>query len=215
VKGWKQIVGVVGDTRIGGMTSELGPQVYWPYGAISTQDPGYVIRAAGNPTGLVTEVRRAIAAINPETIVVQAMPMREMLSATIADRSFVELLLAVFAALALLLASIGIYGVVAFWVTQRTQEIGVRVALGASARSVFRLVLAQTAAPVVAGIAVGLTAAFLLTPLLATQIFGVTPRDPIAFTAAAFVLGAVAMAAALFPARRALRIDPAVALRQE
>src|SRR5262249_13084773 len=153
------------DTRVGGMTSDLGPQVYWPYGQISTQDPGYVIRAAGNPAGLVTELRRAIAAVNSGTIVVQAAPMREMLSATVADRSFVETLRAAFAGLALLLASVGIYGVVAFWVTQRTQEIGVRVALGASARSVFRLVLAQTAAPIAAGIAVGLTAAFLLTPL--------------------------------------------------
>jgi putative ABC transport system permease protein len=215
VKGWKEIVGVVGDTRVGGLGSATGPQVYWPYGQVVDQDPGFVIRAASDPASLIDPLRRAMARVNAETIVVRAQPMTSMLAASIADRRFIQILLAIFAALALALASIGIYGMMAFWVAQRTQELGIRVALGASAGGVFRLVLLQTALPTGIGIAAGLGAAGLLTPLLASQIYGVTARDPIAFGAAALALGALSMLAALLPARRALHIDPIAALRQE
>jgi putative ABC transport system permease protein len=192
-----------------------GPQVYWPYGQVVDQDPGFVIRTAGDPASLIDPLRRATSRVNAETIVAQARPMTSMLAASIADRRFIQILLAIFAALALALASIGIYGLVAFWVAQRTHEVGIRVALGASAGSVFRMVLMQTALPTGIGIAAGLGPAGLLTPLLASQIYGVTARDPIAFGAAALALGTLSMVAALLPARRALHIDPIAALRQE
>lgn len=215
VKGWKAIVGVVADTRVGGLGSAAGPQVYWPYGQVVDQNPGFVIRTAAEPASLVDPLRRIISRVNAETIVVRAQPMAGVLAASIADRRFIQILLAVFATLALALASIGIYGLVGFWVAQRTQEVGIRVALGAAAGEVFRMVLMQTALPTGIGIAVGLGAAGLLTPLLASQIYGVTARDPLAFGAAAVALGALSTLASLLPARRALRIDPIVALRQE
>jgi putative ABC transport system permease protein len=215
VKGWKEIVGVVGDTRVGGLGSSTGPQVYWPYGQVVDQNPGFVMRASGDPASLTEPLRRATARVNAETIVVQVQPMTTILAASIADRRFIQILLAIFAALALALASIGIYGLVAFWVAQRTQEVGIRVALGASSGEVFRMVLVQTALPTGIGIAAGLGAAGLLTPLLASQIYGVTARDPIAFGAAALALGMLSTLAALLPARRAVRVDPIAALRQE
>ena len=141
--------------------------------------------------------------------------MDAMLAGSVADRRFTQILLMIFAALAMVLAAIGIYGVVAFWVAQRTQEIGVRVALGARAESIFRLLLLQTMVPVGAGLAVGVVAAGMLTPYLASQIYGVTARDPWTLGAAAVLLGLVAAVASVLPARRALRIDPMVALREE
>jgi putative ABC transport system permease protein len=115
----------------------------------------------------------------------------------------------------MVLAAVGIYGVVAFWVAPRTQEIGVRVALGATAENIFRLLLLQTTIPVGLGLALGLAAAGMLTPYLASQIYGVTARDPWTLGGAAVLLGVVAAVASLLPARRALRIDPMTALRQE
>jgi len=115
----------------------------------------------------------------------------------------------------MLLAAIGIYGVVAFWVAQRTQEIGVRLALGATAENIYRLLLFETTLPVTLGLAVGLSGARMLTPYLSSQIYGVTAGDPWTFGAAAMVLGLVAAFASVLPARRALRIDPMTALRQD
>jgi len=214
VNGWKEIVGVVGDTRVAGYGGTARPQVYWPYGQILSQEFGMVIRAA-NPESLIQPLRRAIAAVDADTVLEQAETVDHMLSTSLADRRFMEVLLGIFASLALLLASIGVYGVVAFSVAQRTQEIGIRIALGASGSSVFRLVLRQTLLPVGAGLAVGLASAASLAPLLSTQIHGITPRDPAAIAGSLAVLAVVAAAAAMAPARRALRIDPIEAMRQE
>jgi putative ABC transport system permease protein len=141
--------------------------------------------------------------------------MEDMLRSSVVDRRFTQILLSVFATLAVILAAVGIYGVVAFWVAQRTQEIGVRVALGATAENILRLLLLQSTLPVGLGLVLGLPVALMLTPYLSSQIYGVTARDPWTLGAAAILLGLVGAAASLLPARRALRIDPIAALRQE
>jgi len=215
VEGWKQIVGVVGDTRHGGLGGWASPEIYWPFEAFAFQEPAFLVRTGPDPAKMVLPLRKVVQASDPAGVILQSKTMEDMLAGTVSDRRFTQILLMVFAALALLLAAVGIYGVVAFWVAQRTQEIGLRLALGATAENIFRLLLLQTTFPVVAGLALGLVAAGILTPYLSSQIYGVTARDPWTLGVAAVLLGLVAAAASLLPARRALRIDPMAALREE
>ena len=212
---WKEIVGVVGDTRRGGLGGWATPEVYWPFEAFGFQEPAFMVRTASDPAKLISPLRKAMQNSDPGGVILHSQTMEEMLASTVSDRRFTQILLSVFAALAMVLAAVGIYGVVAFWVAQRTQEIGVRVALGATAENIFRLLLLQTTVPVGAGLVLGLAAAGMLTPYLASQIYGVTARDPWTLGGAAVLLGAVAAVASILPARRALRIDPMTALRQE
>jgi putative ABC transport system permease protein len=214
VKGWKEIIGVVADITVGGLTGHIVPQVYWPYGQIASREVGFVIRA-GAPDAVAGSLPRVLAAVDANVIFEFARPISDLLAESVAGRRFVELLLSMFAALALTLASIGIYGLVGFSVARRTHEIGVRVALGASAANVFRLVLADTLVPVGAGVAGGLAAAMALSPLLTSQLYGVAPHDPTALSSAAILLAAVAACAAILPVSRALRISPLVAIREE
>ena len=212
---WKEIVGVVGDTRHGGLSGEASPEVYWPFEVYGFQEPAFLVRTASDPAKFIAPLRKLAHNADPGGVVLHAQTMDAMLAGSVADRRFTQILLMIFAALAMVLAAIGIYGVVAFWVAQRTQEIGVRVALGARAENIFRLLFLQTMVPVGLGLVVGLVAAGMLTPYLASQIYGVTARDPWTLGAAALLLGLVAAVASVLPARRALRIDPMVALRQE
>jgi putative ABC transport system permease protein len=141
--------------------------------------------------------------------------MREIVSSSIAGRRFSMLLLGIFAALALVLAGVGIYGVISYAVAQRTHEIGIRMALGARPGDVLRVVVAQSMMPVLAGVGIGLAAALALTRLMANMLYGVKASDPGTFCAVALILSAVALAASIIPARRATRIDPTIALRHE
>jgi putative ABC transport system permease protein len=215
VEGWKEIVGVVGDTRHGGLGGFTSPEVYWPLEVMPFQEPAFVIRTAADPSKMILPLRRIMQSADPAGVILHSAPIENDLANSVSDRRFTQILLSVFAGLAVLLAAIGIYGVVAFWVAQRTQEIGLRVALGANAENIFRLLLLQTTIPVVSGLGLGLLAAAMLTPYLSGQIFGVTARDPWTLGAAAILLGLVGACASLLPARRALRIDPMTALRQE
>jgi predicted permease len=223
-----QIIGVVGHVKQWGLdsddTNELRAQMYAPYmqlsdGAISLAPSGTtaVVRSEGNAQGLFTSIREAVQQINSENSVYSPQTLEEIISGSIVAQRFSMELLGAFAVLALLLASIGIYGVVSYLVGQRTHEIGVRIALGAQRGDVMRLVLEQGARMTLIGVAVGSAAALGLTKLLANYslLFKVSATDPLAFAAAATVLTIVALAACYIPARRATRVDPMVALRYE
>jgi ABC-type antimicrobial peptide transport system permease subunit len=160
-------------------------------------------------------VRRAVADMDPGDVVYRAQTLDDVLAGSVAARRLSMILLSVFAALALILACVGIYGVISYLVAQRTHEIGVRMALGAQRLEVMRLVLGQGARMATIGVAIGSVAALGLMRLMANQLFGVTAHDPLTFTGVAGVIMLVAIAACYVPARRAMRVDPVVALRSE
>jgi len=174
-----------------------------------------VLRTEGDPTVVMDLVHRAVAEADPREVIYNVSSMNDVVSKTFAARRLSMILLSVFASLALVLACVGINGVISYLVSQRTHEIGIRMALGAKRRDVQRLVLGQGARMALLGVAVGIAAALCLTGLLANQLFGVSAHDPLTFAGVAVLLLVVAIAACYLPARRAMRIDPIVALRQE
>jgi ABC-type antimicrobial peptide transport system permease subunit len=173
------------------------------------------IRTSGDPLSLAGAVRQAVWSVDKDQPVSNVMTLDNLLDQEVAQRRVQAVLLGGFAALALILACIGIYGVLSYLVTQRTREIGVRVALGASASDVFRTVAGQGMALAGLGIVTGLVGALALSRLLSSLLFGVSAGDPIAYASAVAVFGGVALLACYFPARRAARVDPMVALRYE
>jgi ABC-type antimicrobial peptide transport system permease subunit len=173
------------------------------------------VRTSVEPAGLVAPVRREVYAVDPEQPVSNVQTMGEILGEESARRRVGMLLLATFAGLALLLASLGIYGVLSFFVAQHTQEIGVRLALGARPRSILALVLRKGMRLALAGLVLGLAGALLLTRFIEGQLYGVSATDPVTYAALALLLGLVALLACYVPARRATKVDPMVALRYE
>jgi putative ABC transport system permease protein len=174
-----------------------------------------VLRTEGDPTAVMGFARRAVEEIDPREVIYNVRTMDEVVSSSFAARRLSMVLLSVFAALALVLACVGIYGVISYLVTQRTHEIGVRMALGAESSDVLRLVIGHGARMALVGVAIGVGAALGLTRLMASQLFGVSPYDPLTFAAVAMLLIVVAVAACYIPARRAMRVDPMIALRHE
>jgi putative ABC transport system permease protein len=164
---------------------------------------------------MVPAIRDAIEKMNGENVMYETKPMEEVVADSLAARRFSMILLGVFAALALLLSSIGIYGVISYVVGQRTHEIGIRMALGAQRSHVLRLMLGEGMKMALMGVAIGVAAALGLTQLMASMLFGVSATDPITFCGVALVLTSVALTACYIPARRAMRVDPMVALRYE
>jgi len=216
VQDMREIVGVVSDVRHAGLDEEAGPEFYVPY----TQAPeGYmdvVVRTkAGNPADMGVSLRDVIRAADREQYVPRIQTMTELIAESMAARRINVLLTSLFAGVALLLASIGIFGVMAYTVAQRRHEIGVRMALGAQAGDVLRLVLGQGLRLVLLGIAVGLAASLALTRVLAGMLYEVTPTDPSTFAVVALLLTIVALAACYVPARRATKVDPLIALRYD
>jgi putative ABC transport system permease protein len=194
----------------------IAPLAQMPAGFISWGALTFVLRTDDpNPIRLAPEVRRAIWAINPNIVISEVVTMRERVAAGMRVERDSALLFGLFALAALVMAAIGVYGVAAYAIAQRTKEIGVRVALGAARRDVRRLVLGQTLTPTLIGVSVGIGAAVLLTRLVASMVYGVTPLDPWTFAVAVAVLVTVALTGTWMPARRATRIDPIVALRYE
>jgi len=210
---WRTIVGVVSDVKQYGVDKESTMQLYIPQAQFPVSFLTLAVRTTGDPVQTVNAVRNEIRGVDSDQAVFEVSTMEGLLAQAIAKRRFVMLLLAMFAALALILAAIGIYGVMAYSVAQRTQEIGVRMALGAQARDVLKLVVGQGLRLVLIGVGIGLIAAFGLTRLMATLLFGVEASDPLTFVSIAALLVVVALLACWLPARRATKIDPLLALR--
>jgi putative ABC transport system permease protein len=174
-----------------------------------------VVRSTNNASGLTSEITRQIRSIDPELPPFEFKTMGQRLSDSLTRRRFSTFLLGVFAVVALVLAAIGIYGVMAYSVTQRTQEIGIRMALGAQPGKIMLMVVRHSLLLAICGVVLGLAGAFALTRVMSSLLFGVSTTDTLTFAAPPLVLGAIALLAGYFPARRASRIDPTIALRSE
>ena len=221
-----EIVGVVGHVKQWGLDADaksaIEAQFDYPFMQLpeklmplAANAVAVVLRTEGDPTAVMASVRRAVAEIDPREVIYNVQTMDEVVSNSFAARRLSMILLGVFAALALVLACVGIYGVISYLVGQRTHEIGVRMALGAQRNDVLRLVIGHGARMALVGVAIGIVAALGLTRLMANQLFGVSPHDPITFVGVAVLLIIVAVAACYIPARRAMRVDPMIALRYE
>ncbi|MET0396784.1 MAG: ABC transporter permease [Longimicrobiaceae bacterium] len=211
----REIVGVVGNERFHGVAADAPPAAYPPLAQTPMGTATLLLRAAGDPAALVPALRAAVRGLDPEVALYEMETLDRTLSRSISQPRFTTALLGTFAALALLLAVIGVYGVLSYAVAQRTREIGIRVALGARRGEIVRLVVGQGMAPVLAGLALGLAAAFAGARVLSGILFEVAPTDPLAFTAVVPVLGAASLLAAWLPARRAASVDPMTALRTD
>jgi putative ABC transport system permease protein len=210
-----EIVGVVNDIRHFGPDKAPGPEIYVPYNQLVAGAVPLVVRAKSEPEALIGAVRKEIQYVDREVAIGKVRTMTQMMSATLAERRFALLLLGAFAAVALALAAIGIYGVMAYAVTQRTREIGIRIALGARAADVLRLVIKQGFSLALIGVVAGLVGAFALTRLMNDLLFGVTATDPLTFIVIALLLTTSMLLASWIPARRATKVDPMVALHCE
>src|SRR6201993_3490477 len=209
----REIVGVVGDTKTGSLAGEGGAQIYVPHAQDSQWNfMGLVIRTAGDPGAFATTLRREVQALDKDQPIYNVRTMDDVVMNSLGTRRVSMPLFAVFACAALLLAAIGIYGVMAYSVAQRTHEIGIRMALGAQRSDVLGLVVRQGMTLSVIGVAVGLAGAFALTRLIANLLFNVRPDDPTTYLAISLLLGAVAFLACYLPARRAAKLDPVIAL---
>jgi putative ABC transport system permease protein len=216
---WRTIVGVVADVRQMGVDKPTKAEMYYPYRQIKSHafyaPRDLVIRSTVEPTSLVASVRSAIHSVDPNQPLSNIRTMDEVLGEHTSLRRMGMLLLTMFAALALLLAMLGIYGVLSYFVTQHTQEIGVRLALGAGSKTIFSMILKRGLSLVGIGVAIGLAASFALTRLLRSQLFEVNATDPATYAAVAVLLLAISALACVLPARRAMKVDPMIALRCE
>jgi putative ABC transport system permease protein len=212
---WREIVGVVGNVRHKALEIEVMPEAYFPYKQSPANFMSLVVRTASDPVSMVPAIRSQVLSVDKDQPVSDVMTMEQRVAKSVASRRFVMLLLGSFSVLALGLAAVGIYGVMAYLVIQRTQEIGVRMALGAQKRDVLRLVVGKGMALAVTGAAIGLVASLVLTRLMRSLLFEVTPTDWFTFVIVSVVLLTVALLACYIPARRATKVDPLVALRYE
>jgi putative ABC transport system permease protein len=212
---WRQVVGVVADTRHFGLDSSDRPAMYLPYAQLPLRSMNLVVRAASDPEGLAIPLRRAVSELDPQMALADVRSFEDVISKTVATPRVTSALFAVFALSALALAAVGLYGLLSYSVGSRVREIGIRMALGARSGDVLRETVGQGVLLLGLGTAIGLGVAFVLTRLLASLLFGVSPTDPWLFLAAFAVLAAVATLATYLPARRAARVDPIVVLRYE
>jgi predicted permease len=226
INGIAEIVGVVGHVKHWGLADKGHQNLQSEFYSSIVQLPdqvlplaaggiGMVVRTSGNPDAFISAIRQASSKFDGGQVVYDFTPMTKIVSDSIATQRFTMILLGIFSALALVLSSVGIYGVISYLVGQRTHEIGIRMALGAQRRDVMRMVLGEGLRVALAGVAVGIVAALGLTRLLTQMIFGVRAVDPLTFAGVGFLLMFVALAACYIPARRAMRVDPIVALRYE
>jgi putative ABC transport system permease protein len=211
--GWTTIVGVIADSKDQTLAGAARPQMYRPFAQSPLNSMSVMVRTTGEPMQVAPAARRALAAVDPDIPLERVRPLLAVVTESIAQPRLLVILLATFGALALVLGAIGIYGVMAYAVVQRTREIGVRSALGATPRDVLALVVGEALTLAVVGVALGVAGALALTGLLRSQLYAVSPTDPVTFLNASLGLLAVALLASAVPALRAMRVDPARVLR--
>jgi predicted permease len=210
-----EIIGVVGDVHQLGLETAPEPTVYWPHSELVMSGMTILARTSSDPLALLSSIRNQLQQLDPELPMAAVATMDQLLADSLSRSRFTMLLLGIFAVVALVLAAVGIYGLIAYSVTQRTQELGIRIALGAQRGDVLRLVLMQGTRLTLFGVAIGVLAALALSRILGTLLFGVSATDPLTFAAVAGLLAVVALFACFVPARRATRVDPMIALRYE
>lgn len=210
-----QIVGIVADTRHSSLSEDPSPAIYVPYTQEIMPWQTLVVRTKNDPTSLASLIRREVAALDPQQPVARTATLDELMQASTAQPRFRTFLLGSFAGLALLLSAIGIYGVMAYTVGQRTREIGVRMALGARPRDILKLIFGESMTLALLGVLLGLVGAYSVTRVMKTLLFGITSTDPFTFAGVTLLLFSVAFLSSYIPARRASRVDPVIALRYE
>jgi putative ABC transport system permease protein len=210
-----EIIGVVADAKYKTLEGPSHPMIYWTHPQLVYSEMTHVLRTNGDPMNLAAAVRREIQAIDRDQPVADVRTMQSWIDELTARSRFGTLLLTIFAGLALVLAAIGIYGVMSYSVTQRTHELGIRIALGAQTRDVLKLILGRGFVLTLVGIALGLAASFALTRVMSSLLFGVSATDPVTFAGLSLLLTGVALLACYIPTRRAMKVDPMVALRNE
>lgn len=216
--GWVTVVGVIADQKQDGMAARVQPEVYVPLTQGEADDGigvTFVIRGTGNPEALVSGARREVRAIDKDLALTDITPLRDLVHDSVQDQRFRTSLLSGFAGIALLLAALGVYGVLAYSVARRSREIGVRMALGSSTARLFGMVMRDGMRPVLLGSMAGLGGAYLATRLIESLLFGIEAADPLTYLFTVAILGAVAVCACAVPAWRAIRVDPLWSLREQ
>jgi putative ABC transport system permease protein len=212
---WMTIVGVTGDTKLYGLANPARLEVYLPFRQTAASDMNLIVKSSVGDAALSSAIRDAVAAVDKDQPITMTTTMNQLVRDSVATRRITLVLLGLFSALALILAAIGIYGVISYSVAQRTQEIGIRTALGAQRGDLMRMILKQGLRTALLGVGIGLGAALVLAQLIKSMLFGVGAADPLTFVAVALALICVALTASYIPARRAMRVDPLVALKYE
>jgi putative ABC transport system permease protein len=212
---WMTIVGVVADVKYDGLATPTDPTFYEPFRQAPYDAQFVVLRTSAEPQSVVAAARGIVAALDKDLPLADVKTMDERMAESVAPPRFRTTLVSLFAFIGLVLAAIGIYGVMAYAVSERTHELGVRLALGATSRDVLRLVFGEAIMLAAIGVTLGIAGALATTRLMAALLFGIEPTDAVTFAALAAVLVATALAASYVPARRAMRVDPIVALRYE
>jgi predicted permease len=210
-----EVIGIVRDAKYGDLTEETKPMAYYPYSQSINYLSNFEVNFSGEPGAILAETRRAIKEVNRDLPIVEALRMSEHVARSLVQQKLIARLASFFGLLALLLACIGLFGIMSYAVAKRTNEIGIRMALGAGRGDVLRLVFREGLTPVVIGVAIGLPAAVMGARLIASLLFGLTPADPLTIGIASVLLLAVAALAGYLPARKASRVDPMTALRCE
>jgi putative ABC transport system permease protein len=214
-KTMREIIAVTGDVKREGVTEKAEPEFYVPYGPANITSPYFALRVAGDPASYINAARLAVASVDKDAPVYRIHTYDDLVALNTAQSRFQTTLLAAFAGIALLLAAIGLYAVLAYMVVQRTHEIGLRMALGAQRGSVLKLILNRGIGLALVGVALGVGVSALVTRFLASLLYGVKPLDPVTFICVAAVLLAVSAVASLIPASRAAGLDPMKTLRDQ
>ena len=214
-KDWITVIGTIADARTESLANPSVPQIYLSLYQTKPKELAIFLRGELDPSAIPDQVRAMVQSVNPELPVYGAQMLDDAVAASLAERRFSMEMVACFAATALLLAALGIYGVISYIVSERSHEIGIRLALGARRGKILQMVLREGLVLALSGAALGVGGALIVSHLMAGLLYGVTPTDPLTFIGVTLVLTAVAVAACCIPARRAMRVDPLVALRCE